>query len=675
MPIEPRPRRKFNIPSSALPAYVGATFLVTWELIGFYVVKPDIAAATFGEISGSHPFFFLATWAPAIAAFGLVFAHCGTAGIRAFLSRFLLWRCSAGWATFILLLLPLVFVAGSMLKGGPALAPLPPEGVGRVVAALLMMLMLGPIEEFGWRGVMQPLLQRHMAPVWAGLVIGTTWGFWHLPAFFLSSTVYADWNFLPFFIGNVTLAVLVTPIFNSTQGSILWPMLFHWQLINPFWPDAQPWDTIILIAVAIVVVWWNRHTMFTRQGAVTEVVPEIGASSSGPRDGWIRAVLIAAVFAAALNSVAPAMAQTTARLSERLDATLQDFHARDDFPGATAAIALPDGSVATAAAGFADIEAGRAMTPETPMLAASIGKSFVAATVLALENEGRLSRADLLAGHLDDRPWFRNLPNAESITPSHLLHHSAGLPNHVHLPAFQAAWARMTMGDDSVSPEELVGLVTGLNPLFEAGSAWAYSDTGYILLGLVIEKVTEQSYHEVAHDRFLKPLALSGTFASDRPGLAGLAVGYVAPDNLFGLPERTAGAGGRLLWNPAVEWTGGGLASTSHDLARWGHLLFGGTVMAEPYLDRLREGVRMDANAPGLRYGTGMMIIAGSPRGPVYGHGGWIPGYVSSLRHYANHGVTVAFQINTDEGFLDGASDLVPVLEAALADLAHETVR
>jgi len=174
-----------------------------------------------------------------------------------------------------------VFVAGSLIKGGPVLAPLPPEGAGPVMAILFMMLMLGPIEEFGWRGVMQPLLQRHMAPIWAGLIIGATWGFWHLPAFFLSSTVYADWNFLPFFIGNVTLAVLVTPIFNSARGSILWPMLFHWQLINPFWPDAQPWDTIILVGVAGIVVWWNRGTMFTREGAATEVIP--GATAAIPK--------------------------------------------------------------------------------------------------------------------------------------------------------------------------------------------------------------------------------------------------------------------------------------------------------------------------------------------------------------------------------------------------------
>ena len=262
-----------TIPSSALIAFLAITFLLTWGLIGIYLVAPGLASATFGEISGSHPFFFLATWSPGIAALVVVLLHSGITGLRAFLSRLLLWRVSGGWAAFILLFLPLVFVAGSLIKGGPVLAPLPPEGPGPLVAVLFMMLMLGPIEEFGWRGVMQPLLQRHMAPIWAGLIIGATWGFWHLPAFFLSSTVYADWNFLPFFIGNVTLAVLVTPIFNSARGSLLWPMLFHWQLINPFWPDAQPWDTWILVVVAIVVVWWNRGTMLTREVAVTEVVP------------------------------------------------------------------------------------------------------------------------------------------------------------------------------------------------------------------------------------------------------------------------------------------------------------------------------------------------------------------------------------------------------------------
>ncbi len=261
------------MPSRAVAFFLALTFLITWSVIGFYVLAPERASAWFGDISGSHPLFFLATWAPAIAAFVLVLGYAGVSGLRRFLSRLLLWQAPAGWVAFVLIVLPLVFVAGSLIKGGPVLAPLPPEGAGAVVAVLVMMLFLGPVEELGWRGVLQPLLQRHMAPIWAGMLIGAIWGVWHLPAFFLAGLVFGGWNFLPFFVGNVVLAVLATPILNRTGGSLLWPMLFHWQLINPFWPDAQPWDTWILAAVAVVVVWWNRETMFTRAGAVTEVVP------------------------------------------------------------------------------------------------------------------------------------------------------------------------------------------------------------------------------------------------------------------------------------------------------------------------------------------------------------------------------------------------------------------
>ena len=261
------------MPARAIPLFLAMTFLITWGIVGFYVLAADQASRWFGEISGAHPLFFLATWAPAIAAFVLILSHAGASGLGRFLSRLLLWRAPSGWVVFVLIGLPLVFVAGSLAKGGPVLAPLPPEGVGPMVAVMVMMLFLGPIEELGWRGVLQPLLQRHLAPVWAGMLIGVIWGVWHLPAFYLAGTVFSGWNFLPFFIGNVVLAVLVTPILNRTGGSLLWPMLFHWQLINPFWPDAQPWDTWILAGVTSVVIWWHRDTMFTREGAVTEVIP------------------------------------------------------------------------------------------------------------------------------------------------------------------------------------------------------------------------------------------------------------------------------------------------------------------------------------------------------------------------------------------------------------------
>ena len=260
-------------PSCALLAFALLTFAITWGIIGGYIFLPEKAVATFGEISGSHPLYFLATWAPAISALLIVFAVGDLHGVRAFLSRLLLWRCAPVWWLFVVAGIPLVFIAGSLIKGGPFLAPLPPEGAGPVVALMVMMLFLGPVEEFGWRGVAQPLLQRHVTPFWAGAIIGTTWGVWHLPAFYLAGVVYENWSFLPFLIGNITLAILVTPIFNSARGSLLLPMLFHWQLINPFWPDAQPWDTWILMAVAAVVVFWKRDQMFSRVGANTQVIP------------------------------------------------------------------------------------------------------------------------------------------------------------------------------------------------------------------------------------------------------------------------------------------------------------------------------------------------------------------------------------------------------------------
>lgn len=265
--------RERTIGIGALATFFVLTFAMTWGVIGAYIFWPDTTAARFGAISGSHPLYFLATWAPAISAIVLVLAISGPTGLRGLFSRLLMWRCPPVWWAFILIGIPLVFMAGSLIKGGPLLTPLPPEGAGALAGLMLMMLFLGPVEELGWRGVAQPLLQRYVAPFWAGAVIGTAWGVWHLPAFYLAGVVYENWSFLPFLIGNITLAILVTPIFNAARGSLLLPVLFHWTLINPFWPDAQPYDTWILVVVAAIVVWCNREAMFTRDGAVTEVVP------------------------------------------------------------------------------------------------------------------------------------------------------------------------------------------------------------------------------------------------------------------------------------------------------------------------------------------------------------------------------------------------------------------
>jgi len=98
-----------------------------------------------------------------------------------------------------------------------------------------------------------------------------------MPAFLLSGTQQSAWSFTPFFVGCIALSVIVTALFNASRGSILLSALFHFQLMNPIWPDAQPYDTYIFVAVAALVLWFSRKTMFTRKGAVTEVIPRLKA--------------------------------------------------------------------------------------------------------------------------------------------------------------------------------------------------------------------------------------------------------------------------------------------------------------------------------------------------------------------------------------------------------------
>lgn len=340
------------------------------------------------------------------------------------------------------------------------------------------------------------------------------------------------------------------------------------------------------------------------------------------------------------------------------------------FLGLTAAYVLSDGTVGEAVSGLADIEARKPMTKKSRMLAASIGKTFVAATVIALAKEGQLNLDDLLSCYLSNRHWYSRLPNSETITLRHLLTHSSGLPDHVHLTSFLQSFSHRGLPADSpFLPESLIEFILDQAPLFEAGEGWAYTDTGYILLGLVIEAVTGKSYYEELERRFLKPLKLDMTSPSDRPDLPGLAAGYTAPDNLFGLPRKTVDESGTMVWNPVVEWTGGGVISTSRDLAVWAKLLYEGRAMQADYLADLFQSVPVGDSGSGVRFGAGVLIKQNSPLGPSWGHGGVIPGYSSSMRYYPKYGVAFAFQINSDSFISDQSKEFVSDMELRLAEI------
>lgn len=249
-------------------------FLLTWGIAGLYMFAPDMMVRLFGNLTGTHPLYYLANWAPAIAALILVLYRHGFTGVRRYLSRLLLWRASLYWYGFILVVVPLVFYVAALFKEGAYDTLFPFASVPAYLLALLLMVIKGPVEEIGWRGLALPLLQCRMAPIWAALVVGVIWAVWHTPAFLLSVSVYSTWSFAPFFLGTVAISVIMTPLFNSSRGSILLPALLHLQLINPLWPDAQPYDNWLMIVIAAVMVWINRAAMFSRQDAVTKVLPE-----------------------------------------------------------------------------------------------------------------------------------------------------------------------------------------------------------------------------------------------------------------------------------------------------------------------------------------------------------------------------------------------------------------
>jgi membrane protease YdiL (CAAX protease family) len=258
--------------------YLAITFGLAWGIVGLLILFPDQIASVFGELSASNPLFMLAVYAPAIAAFTLVIRQGGLPGLRRYLSRLLLWRVHWSWYVFLVAGIPVLYYSGAALKGNLFTAPVTFSNWHETVSALAFMLVLGPIEEFGWRGFALPLLQRRYTPIWAGLILGAIWGAWHLPAFFLSGTSQSTWSFFPFFIGSIAVGVIVTPLYNSSGGSILLPLLLHWQLINPIFPDAAPHDTIFFVIAAIDVTLINRATMFSREGAVTEVIPAVAYS-------------------------------------------------------------------------------------------------------------------------------------------------------------------------------------------------------------------------------------------------------------------------------------------------------------------------------------------------------------------------------------------------------------
>src|SRR6188474_1626052 len=303
-------------------------------------------------------------------------------------------------------------------------------------------------------------------------------------------------------------------------------------------------------------------------------------------------------------------------LKQALQVKLDEWHKAGSFPGATLGVVLANGESFGLAVGVSDRELKTPMKPNDRMLAGSVGKTFAAATALQLIKEGKIGLDDKIEKYLGREPWFSRLPNAKDITVRQLMNHTSGLVRYEFKERFTKD---LTANPEKVwKPAELVAYLLDEKPPFAAGQGWDYSDTNYIVLGMIIEKVTGKKFYDEANRRLIKPLKLTDTIPQDGPRLKGVVQGYAGPNNPFGGTDAMI-VNGKFAINPQFEWTGGGYASTAHDLARWAKMIYEGKAFSPDLLPQVLDGVSAPMLGRETKYGLGV-IIRNTPLGTTYGH-------------------------------------------------------
>jgi D-alanyl-D-alanine carboxypeptidase len=334
------------------------------------------------------------------------------------------------------------------------------------------------------------------------------------------------------------------------------------------------------------------------------------------------------------------------KLKAAIQLKLDEWHKAGSFPGATLGVVLANGESFGLAVGISNREAKRPLTPTDRMLAGSVGKTFAAATALQLIKEGRIRLDDKIEKYLGREPWFSRLPNAKDITVRQLMNHTSGLVRYEFKEQFTKD---LTANPEKAwNPAELVAYLLDEKPPFAAGEGWDYSDTNYIVLGMIIEKVTGRKFYDEANRRLLRPLKLTDTIPQDGPRLKGVVQGYAGPNNPFGGTDAMI-VNGKFVINPQFEWTGGGYASTAHDLACWAKMIYEGKAFSPDLLPEVLNGVSAPMLGRETKYGLGV-IIRKTTMGTSYGHSGFFPGYMTDMMYFPEHKVAVAVQVNTSVG-------------------------
>ena len=355
-----------------------------------------------------------------------------------------------------------------------------------------------------------------------------------------------------------------------------------------------------------------------------------------------RFVLLTLVTLAVAQIPARQEAPGPTELQAQLQAKFAELHKGASFPGGTAGFVLADGRSFGLAIGVSDRTANTPMKPSDRLLLGSVGKTYVSAVALQMIHEKKFGLDDALRKYFGNEPWFSRIANASQITVRHLMTHTSGLVRYEFNPKFTQ--------DLSANPDKVWSGVDRLAYLFDAtppfapGAGWEYSDTNYIVLGMLIEKVAATDYYGELRRRILVPFGLTDTVPADSRKVPGLVQGYAGANNPFGGKDEMI-SGGRFAVNPQFEWTGGGLAVTAIDLAKWGKVLYEGKAFDASLMPAFLDGVPARLG-PETKYGLGV-IIRPSPLGITYGHSGFMPGYQTELLYFPDLKLSIAVQVNS----------------------------
>jgi CubicO group peptidase (beta-lactamase class C family) len=341
-----------------------------------------------------------------------------------------------------------------------------------------------------------------------------------------------------------------------------------------------------------------------------------------------------------------------------LQSRLDQLRERYAIPGISVAIVMPDGSTWVGTSGLADVAAGRRVSPSTSFAIASISKTFTSALILSLAEEGRINL---------DAPVRTYLPALKKVGSRvlvrQLLDHTSGLRDYFfHARIDRALLSNTDRRWDAKDALRYVG-----KAYFKPGAGWHYSNTNYLVLGLLAEAVGKKPLGEQIRARFLEPLGLDRTWY--QPGEApgdDLAHGYrfTSKGRDAKAIDLSAGSGMVPFASVITAASGaGGYASDSLDIARWARALYGGRLLTPETLARMKDVTATATYKVRVPYGLGVQIIDIDGRRTL-GHSGRLLGFRSAVRYLPDADISIA--VLTNQSRVDPAPILRSLLRIAL---------